>query len=108
MVIGNMLTELINLFDYKKPLVHVEEVKRNKLTPPAAILTLLFHWDKDRQVVTTFHVADSGVVATVSTKHKAAREVYSGSGTPKEVAVTVVNWLQKHFSTRPPTKTSRI
>lgn len=108
MAVGKTIKELIDIFEYKKPLIHVEKIERKTLTPPAAILTLLFFWDTERQVVATFHVADSGVVATVSPSEKKSYEVYSGSGSPKDIAVSVVNWLARHFCDRPPTTTRRI
>ena len=100
MKIKRTIRELMRLFEYKKPVVYVEKVKKGEKTPEGAILDLLFFWDKksEQPVLAQFFVSESGVAVTVSPKYDQSCDVYSGSGTPKDIAVSVINFLGGHFS----------
>ena len=97
---GRMVKELIDLFDYKKPVINVVKVEEGELTPAAAILDLLFFSGpkSQRTVVAKFFISDQGTVATVHPSRSEEHEVYSGASKPKEAALAVINWMNGHPS----------
>lgn len=98
MKIKKTVEELIKLFDYKRPIVNIEKVKKGKKTPEGAILDLLFFWDKNHQpVLAKFFISEAGVAVTVSPTYNKTIDIYSGSGTPKEIGIEVINYLGHHF-----------
>ena len=103
MKIKKIIKELIKLFEYKKPIVNIEKVKKGQRTPEGAILDLLFPWDKQGQpVLVKFFISEAGVAVTVSPRYNKTIDVYSGSGTAKEIGVTVINYLGHYFKRTQP------
>lgn len=97
---GRMVKEIIDLFEYKKPVVALETVKKGKLTPPAAILDLLFFYGpkSEKTIVAKFFISDKGCVATVHPSRTEEHEVYSGASHPKDAALAVINWMNRRTS----------
>lgn len=105
MRVGKILKKIIDLFEYKKPVIHVERTSKSVLKerpdikiPESALLELLFFRDKkaEEPILVQFFVSESGTIAVVSPTHQERYEAYSGSGSPQEIAVSVINWLSNN------------